>query len=90
MPAESSNTCKSCRHANQKSFNAEIAMHFSGLDGLDKPIVWVFPKCSVCLSCGCAEFLVPERELRVLAEGKRVDGALVLHGKLPAHSAEAA
>lgn len=41
-----------------------------GLKGLDKPIVWVFPELLVCLDCGMAEFVVPEAELRVLAEGK--------------------
>lgn len=43
-------------------------MHFSGLQGLDKPIVWIFPKLLVCLDCGFAEFAIPETELRQLAE----------------------
>jgi hypothetical protein len=30
--------------------------------------VWVFPKLVVCLSCGLAEFTVPEAELLVLAQ----------------------
>jgi hypothetical protein len=46
----------------------EIAIHFPGVKGLEKPIVWVFPEVLVCLSCGNAEFVVPERELRVLAK----------------------
>jgi hypothetical protein len=37
----------------------EIAIHFPGVKGLEKPIVWVFPEVSVCLSCGNAEFVVP-------------------------------
>jgi hypothetical protein len=49
-------------------FNGEIAIHFPGLEGLDKPIVWVFPKVLVCLSCGFTEFAIPETELRQLAE----------------------
>jgi hypothetical protein len=44
-------------------------MHFPGLKGLNEPIVWVFPKIAVCLDCGFAEFLIPETELRLLAEG---------------------
>ena len=39
------------------------------IDGLDKPIVWVFLELVVCVDCGTAEFVVPEAELRVLAKG---------------------
>ena len=59
--------CKSCGSDKQGKFTAEIAIHFPGLKGLEKPIVWVFPEVLVCLNCGNAEFVVPERELRVLA-----------------------
>jgi hypothetical protein len=69
--------CKQCSSQSQKEFNGELAIHFIGLKGLEKPIVWVFPKLHVCLSCGSTEFTVPERDLRVLAEGVAVDGALV-------------
>ena len=62
--------------SSHKSFNAEIAVHFPGLDGLKKPIVWVFPKVEVCLSCGAAEFVVPDKELTVLRTGKLADGAV--------------
>ena len=70
--------CKACVSKNQRSFNSEIAVHFSGLKGLDKPIVWVFPKLEVCLECGFTEFIVPERELRVLVQGAPLEGAVVL------------
>ena len=50
-------------------FNGEIAIHFPGLEGLKKPIVWVFPKLLVCLDCGFTEFEIPEAELRQLVEG---------------------
>jgi hypothetical protein len=43
-------------------------MHFPGLEGLDMPIVWVFPKIEVCLECGLAGFQIPESELRVLGQ----------------------
>jgi hypothetical protein len=36
--------CKRCASNHQSAFNGEIAIHFPGLKGLDKPIVWVFPK----------------------------------------------
>jgi hypothetical protein len=58
--------CQKCSSENQSTFNGEVAIHFSGLKGLDQPIVWVFPKLAVCLECGFTEFVVPERELRVL------------------------
>jgi hypothetical protein len=48
------------------TFSGELAIHFPGLEG--KPIVWVFPKLSVCLKCGQTEFTVPERELSLLVE----------------------
>ena len=58
-------------------FSGEIAIHFRGIAGLDKPIVWVFPQLQVCLNCGFAEFTVPGEELSVLAHGAPVKGALV-------------
>ena len=61
--------CASCQSDKRRVFNVEIAIHFPGLKGLDMPIVWVFPKLTVCLECGFAEFEIPERELRVLSEG---------------------
>ena len=54
------------------SLNGEIAIHFPGLVGLDKPIVWIFPKVLVCLNCGFTEFGIPEAELRRLQDS---DGA---------------
>jgi hypothetical protein len=47
------------------TFSGEVAIHFP--EGLNEPIVWVFPKVVVCLSCGLAQFPVPKPELSVLA-----------------------
>jgi hypothetical protein len=71
-------SCKSCQSENQHTLNGEVAIHFPGLKGLDKPIVWAFPKLLVCMNCGFTEFTVPERELSVLVKGTAVEGALVL------------
>jgi hypothetical protein len=71
-------TCKGCHSDKHSVFNGEIAIHFPGLEGLDKPIVWVFPKLVVCLHCGSTEFTVPKRELQVLEQGSPVEGAVVL------------
>ena len=60
--------CRSCKSENQSNFNGEIAIHFPGLKGLNKPIVWVFPKLVGCLDCGFTECVIPETELRVLRE----------------------
>src|ERR1700758_3270323 len=70
--------CKRCTSDSQRTFSGEVAMHFTGLSGLEKPIVWAFPKLLVCLECGFAEFAVPERELSVLATGEAAVGAVVL------------
>jgi len=70
-------SCKSCQSQNQREFNGEIAIHFRGLEGLAKPIVWVFPKVEVCLLCGFSEFIVPERELQVLEQCSPVKGAVI-------------
>jgi hypothetical protein len=61
--------CPCCRSNNEGSFPAEIAVHFPGIEGLDKPIVWVFPKLLLCLDCGFTQFVTPEEPLRQLREG---------------------
>ena len=61
-------SCKSCQSEHQSNLNGEIGVHFPGLQGLDKPIVLVYPKLVVCLDCGFTEFAIPEIELRRLAE----------------------
>ena len=71
-------TCKRCRSDRQSVFTGEMAIHFRGLNGLDKPIVWVFQEIGVCLNCGFTEFTVPERELQTLLQGYPVKGAVAL------------
>jgi hypothetical protein len=61
--------CRECASGKQKNFTAEIAVHFPGLENLDRPHVFVFPELLVCLKCGKAEFNVPETELRKLTMG---------------------
>jgi hypothetical protein len=63
-------TCKACGSDLQSTFNGEIALHFPGQEGLNEPIVWVFPKVVVCLNCGLAQFAVPEVELSILAKDR--------------------
>jgi len=61
-------TCRFCKSASfgVQKFNGEIALHFPGHGGLNKPIVWSFPKVIVCLGCGFAEFVVPNDPLEIL------------------------
>jgi hypothetical protein len=69
-------SCKSCQSNSRQTFNGEVAVHFPGLNGLDMPIVWVFPRLEVCLECGFAEFEIPEKELRALAQSPSTKGGL--------------
>ncbi len=75
-------SCKLCQSEQESNLTAEVAIHFPGLKGLNKPIVWVFPKLLVCMNCGFTEFTVPERELSVLVKGTAVEGAFVLDEQL--------
>jgi hypothetical protein len=52
-----------------KHFDAEIAIHFPGREGLDKPLVFVHPKLTVCLNCGQVEFLLSTEEVEQLKDG---------------------
>jgi hypothetical protein len=69
----SQRTCKSCLSQDQQSFQGEVALHFPGLDGLDKPIVWIFPEILVCLNCGLAEFVVPDEQKNTLRNPEEGD-----------------
>ena len=64
--------CKGCDSEQTKTFPAEIAIHFAGVTGVEKPTVFVFPNLVVCLRCGLTEFTVPAKELSVLVTGNPV------------------
>ena len=78
--------CKHRSSDHQSTFGTEMNIHFPGIEGLDKPTVWVFPKVVVCLDCAFAEFVVPKNGVarlgrktytcadqeRVIAEGRVV------------------
>jgi hypothetical protein len=61
--------CKHCSSDHQSTFGTEMNIHFPGIEGLDKPTVWVFPKVVVCLDCAFAEFVGPKKELHAVVEG---------------------
>jgi len=60
--------CSVCGSGNQAEFPSEMALHFSGLENLDEPHVFIFPKILVCLKCGAAKFTIPQSELMLLAD----------------------
>jgi hypothetical protein len=68
-------TCKCCGLDKQRRFTAEVAIHSPGLEGLNKPIVWVFPELFLCLNCGKAEFFVPDNDLRTLVKDDSASAA---------------
>jgi hypothetical protein len=62
-------SCLSCRSSKQAEFPAELLIHFEGLENLDNPGVWVFPKLLVCLGCGFSQLTVPAPELASVVAG---------------------
>ena len=64
-------SCQSCGSENLGKFTGELAVHFPGVQNIDKPHVWLFPELVVCLACGLAQFTVPETELLHLQRGCR-------------------
>jgi hypothetical protein len=71
-------SCLSCASNYRAEFAAELIIHFSGLENLDKPGVSAFPRLSVCLDCGYSHFIVQESELPLLASGVAAHEALTL------------
>lgn len=61
--------CITCESEDQRQFQAEINIHFAGLEALNKAGVLLFPTVLICLNCGSAQFTIPEKELRQLSEG---------------------
>jgi hypothetical protein len=59
--------CTLCQSVNLAEFAAEMMIHFRGLSNIDHPGLPAFPKVSVCLNCGSAQFTVLETELALLA-----------------------
>jgi hypothetical protein len=52
---------------NLREFASETNIHFSGIQNLETPSVFVFPKLMVCTDCGFTEFSIPKTELELLA-----------------------
>jgi len=65
-----------CSSKNQRKLSAELALHFRGRKGLDKPIVWGFPEISVCLNFGFAVFILADAPLKELGQAYTDDDLL--------------
>jgi len=62
-------SCKRCVSDKQRVFRGELAIHFPGWEGLNKPHVWVFPRMTICLDCGFVEFELLAEQLAQLKDG---------------------
>jgi hypothetical protein len=60
-------SCRACASHKEAEFSAEVMIHFTGVNQLDKPGVLVFPRLLVCLECGFSRFTTPKAELTQLA-----------------------
>jgi len=70
--------CRRCESSKCQKFISESAIHFPGTTGLNQPTLLLCHELIVCLHCGFTVFTVPERELKVLVEGKHVRGAAIV------------
>ena len=61
--------CPSCSSKDQRKFSGELALHFPGLQGLNKPVVWAFPQILICVNCGFAAFALDNAPLQELSQG---------------------
>jgi len=57
----------------QTTFAGEMSVHTLGLENVEKPVVWVFPKLLVCMDCGFTELTIAENELRLLGKDSSND-----------------
>jgi ribosomal protein L40E len=56
--------CNTCGSTKLNKLRAELALHFNGLENVDKPVLWTFPVVVVCTDCGEADLQVPPHELQ--------------------------
>ena len=61
-------SCKACGASLNYEMRTEMVLHFPGYKNLDKPQLLIFPDVLICLSCGSAEFSIPEEELSLIQE----------------------
>jgi hypothetical protein len=52
--------CIYCGTEHMQMLNGEVALHFAGIENIDKPATFIFPKILLCLDCGAAHFVIPD------------------------------
>jgi hypothetical protein len=60
--------CKVCGSTIAKEMRSEMALHFNGIENLQKPHVFVFASVRICLQCGFAEFVIEESQLALIKQ----------------------
>jgi hypothetical protein len=56
--------CNTCGSTRLNKLRAKLALHFSGLENIDKPVLWTFRDVVVCTDCGEADLHFPPHELQ--------------------------
>jgi hypothetical protein len=62
-------SCKRCASDLLAAFSGELGIHFPRYEGLNKPLVFAFPKMMVCLDCGFVEFVLAGPVIEQLRKG---------------------
>ena len=58
--------CKLCGSEKIGRFHSELAIHLRDVRNTGEPAIFISPALMICRDCGFAEFIVPEKELRLL------------------------
>jgi hypothetical protein len=75
--------CETCGSTHHVELDGEICVHFPGLENLQTPPIFVFPKLAVCLNCGNAKLKIPETELRLIRTASERSGSNGATGQFP-------
>jgi hypothetical protein len=67
-------SCRACGSTRLENFESEVVIHFSRLKDIEKHPVVLSPELFVCLVCGKAEFIVPEKQLAHLEKRDAAHG----------------
>jgi hypothetical protein len=60
-------TCTRCGSLSIRKFKGEVAILLPEPENRSESTVLVWPELVICMACGFAEFVIPGRELRLLA-----------------------